>query len=65
MSGKRPSKPAAQPKEPDPSPTPIQGRVEDEAKKKLRKKSGKGRDNTILAGRMNNRTLGNPRQTLG
>ncbi len=40
------------PIEPDPIPTPIPGREIDEAKKKIRKRAGRGRQQNILAGRM-------------
>lgn len=41
------------PVEPDPLPTPIPGREEDEAKKKLRRRMKRtGREGTILAGRL-------------
>lgn len=36
---------------PDPTPQPILGREEDEAKKKVKRRRG-GRESTILAGRM-------------
>ena len=40
-----------------PSPQPIQGRAEDEAKKKVRKRArGKGRQSTIFAGLLNARS---------
>ena len=38
--------------EPDPTPTPIPGREIDEAKKKVRKRAGRGRQQNILAGQM-------------
>ncbi len=41
------------PEEPAPSPMPIAGREEDEAKKKVRKRARRGgRESTILAGRL-------------
>lgn len=41
------------PEEPGPSPMPIRGREEEEAKKKVRLKARRrGRESTILAGRM-------------
>ena len=40
------------PAEPDPTPTPIPGREIDEAKKKVRKRAGSGRQRNILAGQM-------------
>ncbi len=36
----------------DPAPTPIPGREIDEATKKVRKRTGKGRQQNILAGRL-------------
>lgn len=44
-------KPDAPPK-PDPSPMLIPGREVGEAKKKIRKRAGKGRQQNILAGQM-------------
>ncbi len=42
------------PADPDPTATPIPGREEDEAKKKVRRRAGRGgRQSTILAGRLN------------
>ena len=38
--------------DPDPTPTPIPGREADEAKKKARRRGGRGRQQNILAGRM-------------
>lgn len=40
------------PPKPDPSPTPIPGREISEAKKKVRRRGGKGRQQNILAGKM-------------
>ena len=40
------------PVEPDPTPTPIVGREEEEAKKKVRRRSG-GRAGNIFAGQLN------------
>ncbi len=48
MSGGKRLKP---PPEPSPTPQPIAGREEDEAKKKVRKPR-RGREGTILAGRL-------------
>jgi len=51
MSGGAPS--VRKPPDPAPSPEPILGREEDEAKKKARKRAKRGgRQSTILAGRM-------------
>ncbi len=48
------------PPDPDPAPTPIQGRVEEAAKKKIRKRARRGgRESTILAGRFNRQSGGN------
>lgn len=44
--------PAPVPTEPDPSPTPIPGREITEAKKKVQKRAGRGRQQNILAGRL-------------
>lgn len=38
--------------EPDPVPTPIPGREIEEAKKKVKRKAGMGRQKNILAGKM-------------
>lgn len=46
------------PPEPAPTATPIPGREEEEAKKKIRARRG-GRDSTILAGRLNSQRNGN------
>ena len=44
------------PKEPDPSPQPISGREEEEAKKKARQRARRsGREQNILAGRLTSR----------
>ncbi len=44
------------PVEPDPTPQPILGREEEEAKKKVRKRAGRGgRQSTIFAGLLNSR----------
>ena len=50
MTGSRPN--IQVPIEPDPTPMPIPGREIDEAKKKVRKRAGRGRQQNILAGRM-------------
>lgn len=47
------------PPEVDPTPTPIVGREEDEAKKKVKKRAGKGRQENILAGRLMSQRGGN------
>ena len=48
------------PPEPDPVATPITGREEEEAKKKVGRRSrGKGRESTILASRFNAQSGGN------
>lgn len=38
--------------DPDPTPTPIPGRAEDEARRKVRRRAGGGRQQNILAGRL-------------
>ena len=45
------------PEDPAPTATPIPGREEEEAKKKVKKRAGAGREGNILAGRMNADTL--------
>ncbi len=58
MTGSRPKR-VDPPVEPDPAPTPIQGREEEEAKKKVRKRARRGgRESTILAGRFNQQSGG-------
>ncbi len=47
---KRP--PIQVPIEPDPAPTPIPGREIEEAKKKVKRRAGGGRQRNILAGRL-------------
>ncbi len=46
------SDPPAVPTELDPSPKSIPGREEEQAKKKVRKRAGRGRQQNILAGQM-------------
>ncbi len=59
MTGSRTSKPDP-PVVPDPAPTPIAGREEEEAKKKVRKRARRGgRESTILAGRFNQQSGSN------
>jgi hypothetical protein len=58
MSGSRPK--IDTPKDPDPAATPIPGREEDEAKKKVRRRArGSGREGQILAGRLTSQSGGN------
>ena len=45
--------------DPAPIPTPIPGREEEEAKKKARRRTGKGRQQNILAGRLMAQRRGN------
>ncbi len=53
-SGKSPKIATLLDPDPDPTATPIPGREEDEAKKKVRRRAGRGgRQSTILAGRLN------------
>lgn len=49
-SGSRPN--IVTPPDLDPIPTPIPGREIDEAKKKVQKRAGRGRQQNILAGRL-------------
>ncbi len=60
MSGGRPK--IQTPADPPPIAQPIPGRAEKEAKKKVRRRAGGGRQSTIFAGRMNaDRTILNTR----
>ena len=51
------------PPEPAPAATPIPGRVEEEAKKKARRRSG-GRASTVFAGQLNQQRGGNGQSIL-
>jgi hypothetical protein len=55
--GRRPN--IVAPPEPDPTPQSILGREIDEAKKKVGRRAGKGRQQNILAGRLTAQRGGN------